>query len=169
MTSPVEVVKVRRDRLRAYLRPHREFISILVLFLIFRLTVVWVFKPGGYLGEMSDFGYYRLLLSFTNQGYYPLVDFWVEYPPIFPWLLVGLYRLSLLIPAWSEPGTWFFLLLSTFLAVVDAGNLVVLYALGRRLYNRDRAVRLAWTYTALLIPLLAIFVGFDSLALLFLL
>ena len=163
------IVEAVIDRLRAYLQPHREFVSILVLFLVFRLAAVLVFKPGGYLGEMSDFGYYRLLLSFTNQGYYPLVDFWVEYPPVFPWLLVALYRLSLLIPAWFQAGTWFYLFLSTFLAVVDAGNLIVLYALARRLYRPRRAVRLTWTYTALLIPLLALFVGFDSLALLFLL
>ena len=99
---------------------------------MFRLTAVLVFKPGGYLGEMSDFGYYRLLLSFTNQGYYPLIDFWVEYPPVFPWLMVGLYRLSLLIPAWTQAGTWFYLLLSGFLTLVEAGNLILIYALARQ-------------------------------------
>jgi hypothetical protein len=83
--------------------------------------------------------------------------------------MLGLYRLSLLIPALPVPGGWFYILISTFLVVVDAGNLIVLYALGRRLFNQARAVRLAWLYTALLIPLLALFVGFDSLALLFLL
>jgi hypothetical protein len=170
MSASTDTLSARlRTYLRADLRPHREFIAILVLFVVFRLTAVVVFKPGGYLGEMSDFGYYRLLLSFTNQGYYPLIDFWVEYPPIFPWLMVGLYRLSLLIPAWTQAGTWFYLLLSGFLTLVEAGNLILIYALARRLFNRERAVRLAWIYTALLIPVLALFVGFDSLALFFLL
>jgi hypothetical protein len=157
------------DRCRAALHTHREFVPILVLSVAFRLSAVLVFRPGGYLGEMSDFGYYRLLLSFTNQGYYPLVDFWVEYPPIFPWLMTGLYRLSLLIPAWSEPGTWFYLLLGTFLALVEAGNLILFYAIARRLVGQERAVRLAWIGTALLIPVLTLFTGFDALGLLFLL
>lgn len=148
---------------------HREFVLILVLAAVFRLSAILVFRPGGYLGEMSDFGYYRLLLSFTNQGYYPLVDFWVEYPPIFPWLMVGLYRLSLLIPAWSEPGAWFYLLLSAVLVIVEAGTLVIFYAVARRLYDQKRAVRLSWIYVALLIPVLTLFTGFDGLSLLFLL
>lgn len=156
-------------RFRTSLRTHREFVLILGLALAFRFMSILVFRPGGYLGEMSDFGYYRLLLNFTNQGFYPLVDFWVEYPPVFPWLAMGLYRLSLLIPAWSQPGTWFFLLLSTVLAIAEAGSLIVFYALARRLYDRARAIRLAWIYVALLIPVLTLFVGFDGLALLFLL
>lgn len=156
-------------KFRTSLQAHREFALILVLAVAFRLLAVLVFRPGGYLGEMSDFGFYRLLLSFTNQGYYPLIDFWIEYPPIFPWLMVGLYRLSLLIPAWTEPGTWFYLLLSIVLTVVEAGNLILFYAIARRLYGQARSVRLAWIYAALLVPVLTIFVGFDGLALLFML
>jgi hypothetical protein len=158
-----------RARLKTGIRVHQEFLLILVLAVTFRAMAILVFRPGGYLGEMSDFGYYRLLLSFTNQGFYPLVDFWVEYPPVFPWILVGLYRLSLLIPAWPEPGTWFYLLLSLFLLVAEAGSLVLFYNIGRRLYGRERATRLSWIYAALLIPVLTLFVGFDGLSLLFLL
>jgi hypothetical protein len=156
-------------RLRTSIQAHRAFVLILVLAVAFRLLAVLVFRPGGYLGEMSDFGFYRLLLSFTNQGYYPLVDFWVEYPPLFPWLLVGLYRLSLLIPAWTQPGTWFYLLLSLVLTAVEAGNLILFYAIARRLYGQARSVRLTWIYAALLVPVLTLFVGFDGLALMFLL
>lgn len=152
------------------MRRHREFVLILILAVAMRAMAVLVFRPGGYLGEMSDFSYYRLLLSMTNQGYYPLVHFWAEYPPVFPWLMLGLYRLSLLIPPWGEPGTWFYLLLSMTLVAVEAGNLTALYAIGRRLYGDDtRAVRVCWIYTALLIPIAILFSGFDGLALLFLL
>ncbi|MGQ9598971.1 MAG: hypothetical protein ACUVWZ_06100 [Anaerolineae bacterium] len=154
---------------RSAMRQHGEFLVILTLGVTFRLMAILVFRPGGYLGEMSDFGYYRLLLSFTNQGYYPVVHFWVEYPPLFPWIMTGLYRLSLWVPAWSEPGTWFFLLLSLFFAIVEAGNLVLFYAIARRLWSEPQAICLTWTYTGLLIPVLALFIGFDSLALFFLL
>ncbi|MBN1658637.1 MAG: DUF2029 domain-containing protein [Anaerolineae bacterium] len=148
---------------------HREFVLVLVLFLSLRLMAILAFRPGGYLGEMGDFGYYRLLLSFTNQGLYPVVDFWMEYPPLFPWIALGLYRLSLLIPPWPAAGTWFFLWLGLILVLADAGVLILLYRLARRLLTPARAVRLAWIYTALLIPLLTLFVGFDTLALFFLL
>jgi hypothetical protein len=151
------------------LKSHRQFVTILILFVAFRAGAILVFRPGGYLGDLSDFGYYRLLLSFTNQGFYPLIHFWVEYPPVFPWILVGLYRLSLLIPAWPQAGTWFYLLLSAFLTAVEAGNLILIYALARRLHGAEPAVRLAWVYSALLIPVLTLLGGFDGLVLLFLL
>jgi hypothetical protein len=158
-----------RARIRTSLRSHREFVLILVLAIVFRLTAILVFRPGGYLGDLSNFGYYRLLLDFTNQGFYPFIDFWLEYPPIFPWVLVGLYRLSLLIPPWPQPGTWFYLLLSTFLVAVEAGNLTLLYGIARRLNGREKAVRLAWIYTALLNPVLTLFGAFDGMGLFFLL
>jgi hypothetical protein len=157
------------SKLRSTLHAHREFLLVLILFIVFRLMAILVFRPGGYLGNISDFDYYRLLVSFVPQGYAPLIDFWVEYPPIFPWLLVGLYRLSLLIPTWSEAGTWFFMLLSTFFALVEAGNLVLFYAISRRLHSEERAVRLCWIYALLLIPVLTLFMTFDNLVLPFLL
>jgi hypothetical protein len=164
-----EAIRRLKASVRALAQVHQEFLLVLVLAVAFRAMAVLVFRPGGYLGEMSDFGYYRLLLGFTNQGFYPLVDFWLEYPPLFPWLALGLYRLSLWIPAWSAPGTWFYLLLGAFLTLVEAGNLTLLYALGRRLHGQAQAVRLAWIYTALLVPVLVLLGGFDSLALFFLL
>jgi len=161
---------VAMNAMRAQLRQHREFVLVLLLAVALRAMAVLVFRSGGYLGEMSDFSYYRLLLSMTNQDYYPLVHFWTEYPPVFPWLMVGLYRLSLLVPPWAEPGTWFYLLLSMVLVAVDACNLIVLYAIGRHLFgSNERAVRICWIYTALLVPILTVFGWFDGLALLFLL
>jgi hypothetical protein len=148
---------------------HREFLLILVLSLALQVMAVLVFRPGGYLGLVSDFQTYRLLLDFANQGFRPVVDFWVEYPPVFPWLMLGLYRLSLLIPAWTTPGTWFYLLLGLFLVAVNAGNLVLFYGIGRRLWDQKRAVHLSWVYALLLIPLLTALTGFDGLALLTLL
>ncbi|MFN2226688.1 MAG: hypothetical protein ACK2UY_10280 [Anaerolineae bacterium] len=148
---------------------HQEFLLILVLSVVLQLMAVLVFRPGGYLGVLGDFADYRLMLSFTNQGYLPLVDYWMEYPPVFPWLMLGLYRLSLLIPAWTTPGTWFYLLLSLVLVAANAGSLILFYGIARRLWGQRRAVYLSWIYALLFIPLLSVFVGFDGLALLFLL
>lgn len=158
-----------RASLRRALEQHRTFLLILMLSQALQFMAVLIFRPGGYLGVVGDFQDYRLMLSFTTQGFLPLIDFWMEYPPLFPWLMLGLYRLSLLIPAWTTPGTSFYLLLSIFLAIVNGGSLVLFYAIGRRLWGQERAVHLSWIYALLLVPILAIFVGFDGLALLFLL
>ncbi|MCL7452931.1 MAG: glycosyltransferase 87 family protein [Anaerolineae bacterium] len=156
-------------RFRDALKNHREFVLILVLATAFRLMAVLVFRPGGYVGVISEFHYYRLLSSFTNQGFFPYVDFWIEYPPLFPWLLIGLYRLSLLIPAWHEAGAWFFVVLGMFFTLVEAGNLALFYGIARRLNSRERAVHLSWIYVLLLIPVLSLFTAFDNLAVLFVL
>jgi len=69
--------------MRAQLRQHREFVLVLILAMALRAMAVLVFRPGGYLGEMSDFSYYRLLLSMTNQGYYPWSTFGPSTRPSF--------------------------------------------------------------------------------------
>jgi hypothetical protein len=168
-SGDVAAAPTDRPGLRARLAPHKPFLVVLVLAVALRAMAVLVFRPGGYLGEMSDFSFYRLLIDFTNQGYYPLVHYWMEYPPIVPWIMVGLYRLSLLIPPAGEPGTWFYLLMSAVLVAADAGNLIALYAIGRRLSGTQRAVQLSWIYAVLLVPVLLPFGWFDGLALLFLL
>lgn len=160
---------VRPGRLRLALAEHREFVLILGLFLAFRLMFVLVVRPGGYLGVMTTFHYYHLLQSLANQGYLPLVDFWVEYPPLAPWLLLAVYRLSLLIPAWTEPGAWYLILLGATFALFEAGNLVLFYGIGRRLHGRAEAVRRAWIYGALFIPIVVLLNTFDNVVLFFLL
>lgn len=160
---------VSPGRLRLALDEHREFLLILGLFLAFRLMFVLVVRPGGYLGVMTTFHYYHLLQSLANQGYLPLVDFWVEYPPLAPWLLLAVYRLSLLIPAWTEPGTWYLILLGTTFALFEAGNLVLFYGIGRRLHGRAEALRRSWIYGALFIPVIVLLNTFDNVVLFFLL
>jgi hypothetical protein len=156
-------------RLLGQVEQHRKFLLILVLSSALQVMAILIFRPVGYLGRMGDFQDYRLMFGLANQGLMPLMDFWMEYPPVFPWLGLGLYRLSLLIPPWKTPGTWFYLLLSLFLIVVNAGNLILFYGIGRRLWGRKQATHLSWVYALLLVPTLATFVGFDGLALLTLL
>lgn len=156
-------------RFRQAVQEHREFLLILGLFLAFRLMFVLVVRPGGYLGVMTTFHYYHLLQSLANEGYLPLVDFWVEYPPLAPWLLLGVYRLSLLIPPWTEPGTWYLVLLGATFALFEAGNLVLFYGIGRCLHGRAEAVRRAWIYGALFIPVVTLLTTFDNVILFFLL
>ena len=148
---------------------HRPIIYVFVTFVAFRLMVLLLMKPGGFIGTLSDFEIYRLLASYASQGFYPSVDYWMEYPPLFPWLLVGIYRLSLLLPAWREPGFWFNILLPTVLMLTETANLILIYLIGKRLYGERIAVRVAWVYSLLFIPLLMMLGWFDALGLIFLL
>jgi hypothetical protein len=142
---------------------------VLVAFVAFRLMAVVLVRPGGYLTTLSDFTFYRLLASYASQGFYPAVDYWVEYPPIFPWIAVGIYRLSLLLPNWGDPGFWFNVLLGTFFALAETANLVLLYLVGKHLHGRRVAIRIAGIYGLLFVPLLIMLGWFDVFGLTFLL
>jgi hypothetical protein len=148
---------------------HRPFVYVLVTFVAFRLMVLLLMKPGGYIGTLSDFDIYRLMASYASQDFYPSVDYWMEYPPLFPWVLVAIYRLSLLLPIWRAPGFWFNTLLSTVLLLAETANLILIYLIGKRLYGERIAVRVAWVYSLLFIPLLMMLGRFDVLGLTFLL
>lgn len=151
------------------IKDHRPIVYVLVTFVAFRLMAVLLIKPGGYIGTVSDFDIYRLLASYTSQGFYPSVDYWMEYPPLFPWILVGTYRLSLLLPNWGDPGFWFNILLATFLLLSEVANLILIYLIGRRLYGQEIGTRVAWIYSLLFVPLLVMLGRFDVLGLTFLL
>ena len=55
-------------------RGHRPFLYVLVTFVAFRLMVLLLMKPGGYIGTVSDFEIYRLMASYASQDFYPSVD-----------------------------------------------------------------------------------------------
>ncbi len=145
------------------------FLYVLVAFFAFRLMAVFLVKPGGYITTVSDFTFYRLLASYASQDFYPSVHYWMEYQPLFPWVPVAIYRLSLLLPNWGAPGFWFNSLLATVFLLAETANLILLYALARKLYDRQTALRVAWTYSLLFLPLLIMLGWFDVLGLTFLL
>jgi hypothetical protein len=142
---------------------------VLLTFIAFRLMAVLLVRPGGYITDVSDFTFYRLLASYASQGFYPSVHYWMEYPPLFPWISVGIYQLSLLLPGWAGPGFWFNILLATFLLLCETANLLLIYLIARRLYDREIAIRVSWIYGLLFVPLLIMLGWFDLFGLTFLL
>jgi hypothetical protein len=144
-------------------------VYLVLTFVAFRLMAVLLVKPGGYITDLSDFTFYRLLASYASQGFYPSVHYWMEYPPIFPWISVGIYHVSLLLPNWAGPGFWFNILLATFLLLCETANLILIYLIARRLYDREIAIRVGWIYCLLFVPLLIMLGWFDVFGLTFLL
>ena len=113
---------------------------LLVLVAGFRLGALLLLRPGGFIYDFSDYTFYRLTAQFTNQGAYPVLDFWMEYPPLFPWLNSLLYRLSLLLPPAYDPRLWHYLLLGLVLLPFDLGILVLLHRIADRTWSRRVAV-----------------------------
>jgi hypothetical protein len=149
-------------------------VYVLVTYGAFRLMAVFLVRPGGYITTLSDFTFYRLLASYASQGFYPAVHYWTEYQPLFPWIAVGVYRLSLLLPGWGDPGFWFNILLGLVFLLAETANLVLIYLIARQLYGqgapgRSQAIRIAWVYSLLFVPLLIMLGWFDVLGLTFLL
>jgi hypothetical protein len=150
-------------------RTASPFLYIVIPYVAFRLMAVLLLRPGGYITTLSDFTFYRILASYAAQGFYPSVHYWMEYQPLFPWVPVGIYRLSLLLPTWGEAGFWFNLLLGTVFLLAETANLTLIYLISRRLHGEKIAQRTAWTYALLFVPLLIMLGWFDVLGLTFLL
>jgi hypothetical protein len=139
-----------------------DFALILLLFVAFRVMALLAFRPGGLVLDFSDFYWYREYAQLTRQGYWPYVSLWSQYPPLFPFLMVGLWQISTLLPPWTFPNLWFTLLLGGVLLIFETGSLALIYAIARRLYDRANALRSAWFYTALFVPVYTLIGWFES-------
>ncbi|MBI4759498.1 MAG: hypothetical protein HY783_10970, partial [Chloroflexi bacterium] len=132
------MMKLIATRAIALYRLHQDFFLLAILFASFRLFTIFLFRPGGLLADSSDYDYYRALGDLTNWGYYPFINLWTPYPPLFPWMVVTVYRLAINIPSWTDPRLWFNLLLGNTLLGFEVGNLVLIYALALRIYAPRR-------------------------------
>ncbi len=151
-------------------RRQREFALLLLLFASFRLMALLLYRPGGYILEW--YGYYLPNVSFvalSDQGAYPFIHYWMEYPPLFPWLAVAVYRLSLLLPPWNDARLWFQLGMGLALLPFEIGNLVLIYRLANLWQDAAGALRSSWFYSLLFAPLFTWLGWFDPMPLFFLL
>ncbi|MBU1878727.1 MAG: DUF2029 domain-containing protein, partial [Chloroflexi bacterium] len=160
-----------RTRIRHHILHHRDFYLLLVLFVLFRVSILVLYRPGGYLVDWWDYKYYEGFAELSRQGYFQFLDYWMEYPPLFPWLVVGAYQLSLLVPAWLYPMLWFATFLGLALLVFETGNFCLVYLLALRLHGNKRgpAIRAAWIYAGLALPVYYWTGWFDCMPVFFLL
>lgn len=141
-----------------------------LLFLTFRVLAVPLLAPGGFITDAGPDEYYYLnFAALSSAGYYPFLDYWSDYPPLFPWMAVLAYRASLLFPAWGHPLLPFNAILHWGFVPFDVGVLVLMYAIARRLYDQSQAEWTATAYTASFVPLFVLLAWFDTVALFFML
>lgn len=137
-----------------------DFRLLVLLFVAFRLLMLMIWQPliindverGVTAG--GDFAYYFALASLTEQGLYPHIDWWHEFPPLTSYLFVGIYALT---------GDYasFALLFSVVMLLFEVGNLALMRHIGTRLYNPNTGMTLAWLYALLIAPLVFIYWNFE--------
>lgn len=175
--------------------PASIFPLLLVLFLAFRLLTLFLLRPGGFIRDWSDFDTYLGIAAISDYGLYPFLHYWLEWPPLVPWLAVGAYKLTLLLPPWTDNRLWFTLILGSVFVLFESGNLILLYRIARLLYAKQPvvnspavnisgqaqegkqleagdvpfALRPVVLYALLFVPIYAMLGFFDAIALFFLL
>ena len=131
--------------------------TIVVLFVVLRVTILLMYTPQGLLNAYVDYQHYYRTAQFTDQGYYPFVNMWYEYPPATTYLSIGVYRLTRAVFPAGELDSFTYqvyarLLASVFL-VFEVGVLIALYRLTARAYDLNRANWVGWVYASLSVPL----------------
>ena len=152
-----------------------EGLRTAVILLIGLRLVLLMALPADAVFEYGDLIYHYNLAAWSVPGQcpagpaacLPLLDFWYEYPPIFPYLSVGL--LQLLgggdLPAFHTYAYG----LTLVLLLADVGNLILLHRLAGRLHGPATANWTAWVYALLPTPLILGWWTFEGLTTLWIL
>src|SRR5205085_282731 len=156
-------------RSRAVYDEHSAFAQLLALFIVFRALAALFLQPGGFLIQWSpDQLFYHAVASMAGNGLYPYLNYWMEFPPIFPWLIVAAHKLSLLVPSTNNV-FWFNACLHGIMLPFEAGSLIFIYQIVRRLRGDDAAIRASVAFALLFAPLFSYLGWFDNVVLFFLL
>jgi hypothetical protein len=149
---------------------HQEFMLLLLLFVTLRLMLLVISRPQGYFYDASDYDFYLEFGKLADRGLYPMLHYWTEYPPVFPWIAVAAYRVVETVPNLNgSPIFWFRMVLGSTLLLFDVGNLFLIYWLGRAVFSPARAIQIGWCYALLFAPLNVWLGWFDTAPLFFLL
>ncbi|MFO7678778.1 MAG: hypothetical protein R6X34_01895 [Chloroflexota bacterium] len=158
------------NRFRRWLTMNQSFLLLLAAFIFLRLLAVLLLRPGGFVvNQGPDMNYYFEVARLTGSGERPFFDFWMEYPPLMPWLLTWAYRLSLHFPVWDIPIFWFNTIFRLLLLPFDTACLILVYANLRQLTDKEQALLGAALWALLFTPLFTLLSWFDPLTLSFLL
>jgi len=120
-----------------------DLLRLGILAVVRFLTLVAL--PIGAILGYGDYVHFFNLAEFSSSGAgLPWLGHWVEFPPLFPLLSVGIH--------WAAGGSlhvYAYLLALTMLAF-DLGNLWLVGALSKRLWDIRRAEMIAWIYMGFL-------------------
>ncbi|MCA0452527.1 MAG: DUF2029 domain-containing protein [Chloroflexi bacterium] len=137
-----------------------DFQLLLILFISLRVLLLLVFQPFLLQGVErgitagGDFQTYFQIASLSDSAGMPLRDWWSEFPPLWSYFSVIVYKL--------QPNfTGFSMLLGIVFLVFDIGNLVLIRKIASQVYSAETGQALAWVYALLLAPLVFVFWTFE--------
>jgi hypothetical protein len=146
----------------------RAFQYQLLVFAGLRLALLFLL-PAAALFRFGDFQHYYNLAAWSLPGHclvgpapcWPLLDYWYEFPPVFPYLSIVILRLvgGGALPVFET----YAYALALVLVAADAGTLVVYQALARRLLPPRAAISAGWFYLLMPAPLILSWWTFDGL------
>jgi len=147
-----------------------EIITLAVLFVLFRVMMLFWFEPS--YSEFERFLYPFMALSNVDyvaglglEPALPFIDYWLEYPPVFPWIALGIYKVQTLITGsgvGAAQAAHFSIAVSLFLALVDLANLCLVYSMGKKIRGHGFAIRASVAYALLFFPLVVMSGYFDT-------
>lgn len=157
-----------RIHLREAYQRHRTLLTLGTIYAATRMLAAW-FTQMTFVAYGPGFWGFLTQAQLSLGGAYPFLDYWMEYPPLFPWLTVAAYRLSLLLPPWTEPRLWFGTFLRWTGVPFEVGALLLVHALGKRLHPKAEAWRSTLWYGLAFVTLYVPLGWFDALPLFWLL
>lgn len=131
---------------------------LLILFVTSRLMLMAALTPEA-ITAYGDYAYLFDIAQLSRDGHLPFLDFWQEYPPVFPFLSLVIYQLTAATGAFHS----YAYALAIVMLLFDAGNLALLFKMAHRALGQRRAERLAWVYVALPVSMVYTWRTFDSL------
>lgn len=143
------------ERLRLRLGLPREAMLIIGLFFAFRLMMQFTLRPE-HITFFGDYPYYFELAQLSDQGMWPYLHYWMEYPPIFPFLSTIVYQLT----AGSYDN--YVLVIGAIMLLFNCGSLIVLMRLATHMHGEETATRIAWVYSLLFVPLIFMWWQFEA-------
>tara|TARA_Y100000590_G_scaffold444339_1_gene574963 strand:+ start:728 stop:2413 length:1686 start_codon:yes stop_codon:yes gene_type:complete len=138
----------------------------LIQFLALRIPVLFLLTPHALFERGSDFGAYEQRARLGDQGLYPIIDYWVEYPPLFPWIASLARSISNALGGGYER---FDVTLGACILLFDVGVLVLIYLIAMRIHSRSVAYQIATFYTLLFLPLYIARRHFEAIPMFFML
>ena len=135
-----------------------DFKLILILFITSRLMLLAALPPEA-ITAYGDYEHYFNLARLSSEGLLPFIDYWYEFPPLFPFLSIGLYQLTA--ASTGALHSYVYALTMVMLAF-DVGCLILLYRLARHFWGERTALRCSWVFLALPVSLIYAWRTFDS-------
>lgn len=132
--------------------------TLLILFIILRLILLFFYFPQGLFSAFTDFYYYFQTAQLSEQGFYPFVNMWYEYPPVLAYLPQLAYWLADHILPMTDIYSFgfqlYYRILGVILLLFDVGVLVLIHRIASRAWGQSQANWVAWVYAFLGLPLL---------------